>query len=73
MPKSKRDKKISLTKVEKKSGLETKQKLVDNVRTCVDTYSRLVEIEKVLALTFSDNKWIYEGFIRYTANYFKLY
>ena len=40
MPKSKRDKKISLTKVEKKVGLETKQKLVDNVRNCVDTYAR---------------------------------
>jgi len=41
MPKSKRDKKISLTKVEKKPGLETKQKLVDNVRNCVDTYARI--------------------------------
>jgi len=41
MPKSKRDKKISLTKVEKKVGLETKQKLVDNVRNCVDTYARI--------------------------------
>eukprot|EP00088_Acartia_fossae_P048012 TRINITY_DN5222_c0_g1_i5.p1 TRINITY_DN5222_c0_g1~~TRINITY_DN5222_c0_g1_i5.p1 ORF type:complete len:239 (+),score=50.88 TRINITY_DN5222_c0_g1_i5:41-757(+) len=41
MPKSKRDKKISLTKVEKKVGLETKQKLVENVRNSVDTYSRI--------------------------------
>eukprot|EP00088_Acartia_fossae_P041060 TRINITY_DN42936_c0_g1_i1.p1 TRINITY_DN42936_c0_g1~~TRINITY_DN42936_c0_g1_i1.p1 ORF type:complete len:242 (+),score=72.95 TRINITY_DN42936_c0_g1_i1:37-762(+) len=41
MPKSKRDKKISLTKVEKKVGLETKQKLIDNVRNAVDTYSRI--------------------------------
>merc|ERR1719192_1313779 len=41
MPKSKRDKKISLTKVEKKSGLETKQKVVDSVRNCVDTYARI--------------------------------
>jgi len=41
MPKSKRDKKISLTKVEKKAGLETKQKLVDSVRNSVDTYARI--------------------------------
>ena len=40
MPKSKRDKKISLTKVEKKQGLETKQKLVENVRISVDNYAR---------------------------------
>jgi len=41
MPKSKRDKKISLTKVEKKPGLETKQKLVDSVRSSVDSYARM--------------------------------
>ena len=39
MPKSKRDKKISLTKVDKKPGLETKQKVVDTVRNSVDTYA----------------------------------
>jgi len=41
MPKSKRDKKVSLTKVDKKNGLETKQKLVDNIRTGVDNYARI--------------------------------
>ena len=41
MPKSKRDKKISLTRVEKKNGLETKAALVDKVRTAVDSYARL--------------------------------
>jgi len=41
MPKSKRDKKISLTRVEKKNGLETKQKLVDKIRTGVDNYARI--------------------------------
>jgi len=41
MPKSKRDKKISLTKVDKKVGLETKQKLIENIRNAVDTYSRI--------------------------------
>jgi len=41
MPKSKRDKKISLTKVDKKPGLETKQKVVDTVRNSVDTYARI--------------------------------
>ncbi|XP_028853899.1 mRNA turnover protein 4 homolog [Denticeps clupeoides] len=37
MPKSKRDKKVSLTKTAKK-GLETKQKLIEELRQCVDTY-----------------------------------
>ncbi len=46
MPKSKRDKKISLTKVEKKQGLETKQKLVESVRSSVDNYARYSLIEK---------------------------
>lgn len=40
MPKSKRDKKISLTKVDKKPGLETKQKVVDTVRNSVDNFAR---------------------------------
>ncbi|XP_071854130.1 mRNA turnover protein 4 homolog [Apostichopus japonicus] len=40
MPKSKRDKKVSLTETKRK-GLEFKQKLVDEVRGCVDTYERL--------------------------------
>ena len=44
MPKSKRDKKISLTKVDKKPGLETKQKVVDTVRNSVDTYARYKKV-----------------------------
>ena len=40
MPKSKRDKRISLTRVEKKKGLETKAALVEKVRTAVDSYAR---------------------------------
>ncbi|XP_032405305.1 mRNA turnover protein 4 homolog [Xiphophorus hellerii] len=40
MPKSKRDKKISLTKTAKK-GLESKQKLIEELRKCVDTYRNL--------------------------------
>ncbi|KAM9859916.1 mRNA turnover protein 4 homolog [Aulostomus maculatus] len=40
MPKSKRDKKISLTKTAKK-GLEAKQKLIEEFRKCVDTYKYL--------------------------------
>uniref|UniRef100_A0A3B4AH13 Ribosome assembly factor mrt4 n=1 Tax=Periophthalmus magnuspinnatus TaxID=409849 RepID=A0A3B4AH13_9GOBI len=40
MPKSKRDKKISLTKTTKK-GLELKQKLIEELRKCADTYRNL--------------------------------
>lgn len=40
MPKSKRDKKISLTKTVKK-GLQSKQKLIEELRQCVDTYKHL--------------------------------
>ncbi|KAG7478423.1 hypothetical protein MATL_G00080630 [Megalops atlanticus] len=40
MPKSKRDKKVSLTKTTKK-GLETKQNLIEELRKCVDTYRYL--------------------------------
>ncbi|XP_061794751.2 mRNA turnover protein 4 homolog isoform X1 [Nerophis lumbriciformis] len=40
MPKSKRDKKISLTKTAKK-GLGSKQKLIEELRKCVDTYKYL--------------------------------
>jgi len=41
MPKSKRDKKISLTRVEKKGGLATKAALVERVRLAVDNYARV--------------------------------
>ncbi|XP_072042226.1 mRNA turnover protein 4 homolog [Amphiura filiformis] len=40
MPKSKRFKKVSLTQTKKK-GLETKQKLIEEIRSCVDNYARL--------------------------------
>ncbi|XP_019397037.1 PREDICTED: mRNA turnover protein 4 homolog [Crocodylus porosus] len=40
MPKSKRDKKVSLTKTRKK-GLEAKQNLIEELRKCVDTYRYL--------------------------------
>ncbi|KAM4860604.1 mRNA turnover protein 4 homolog [Thomomys bottae] len=40
MPKSKRDKKVSLTKTTKK-GLELKQNLIEELRKCVDTYKYL--------------------------------
>ncbi|XP_011499041.1 PREDICTED: mRNA turnover protein 4 homolog [Ceratosolen solmsi marchali] len=41
MPKSKRDKKISLTKTSKK-GLTLKQHIIEDVRTCVEKYSTIV-------------------------------
>jgi len=40
MPKSKRDKEVTLTKTKRK-GKETKLKLVDEIRQCVDTYTNL--------------------------------
>ncbi|KAG7199494.1 hypothetical protein KM043_014114 [Ampulex compressa] len=40
MPKSKRDKKISLTKTSKK-GLVLKQQIVDDVRNCVEKYNQI--------------------------------
>lgn len=40
MPKSKRDKKISLTKTNKK-GLEGKQKLIEDILECVDKYENI--------------------------------
>ncbi|XP_036055208.1 mRNA turnover protein 4 homolog [Onychomys torridus] len=40
MPKSERDKKVSLTKTAKK-GLELKQNLTEELRKCVDTYKYL--------------------------------
>jgi len=41
MPKSKRDRKVTLSKTQKKVGLETKQSIVDKIRQCVDEYPRL--------------------------------
>ncbi|KAM4703746.1 mRNA turnover protein 4 homolog [Rhinophrynus dorsalis] len=40
MPKSKRDKKVSLTKTAKK-GLQVKQNLIEELRKCVDTYKHI--------------------------------
>uniref|UniRef100_T1ITR9 Ribosome assembly factor mrt4 n=1 Tax=Strigamia maritima TaxID=126957 RepID=T1ITR9_STRMM len=43
MPKSKRDKKVSLTQVKRKP-LETKQQLVQDVRSCAEQYARVFVI-----------------------------
>ncbi|KAH9489956.1 mRNA turnover 4 [Bulinus truncatus] len=40
MPKSKRDKKVSLTQTRKK-GLELKQKLIEKIRESADQYARI--------------------------------
>uniref|UniRef100_A0A6M2DIZ4 Ribosome assembly factor mrt4 n=1 Tax=Xenopsylla cheopis TaxID=163159 RepID=A0A6M2DIZ4_XENCH len=40
MPKSKRDKKISLTKTDKK-GLALKQQIINDIRSCVEKYSTI--------------------------------
>ena len=40
MPKSKRDKKVTLAKTKKKVGLDFKQALVDKIRVAVDKYPR---------------------------------
>ena len=41
MPKSKRDRKVTLTKTSKKGGLEFKQGLIQRIRESVDNYSNL--------------------------------
>ncbi|XP_014208340.1 mRNA turnover protein 4 homolog [Copidosoma floridanum] len=41
MPKSKRDKKISLTKTSKK-GLELKQHIIEDVRACMERYEHVI-------------------------------
>ncbi len=41
MPKSRRDRKVTLSKVKKRTGLETKQSLVSRVRSAVDEFQRL--------------------------------
>jgi len=41
MPKSKRDRKVTLSKTEKKAGLEFKQDLVEKIRNCVNDYARI--------------------------------
>jgi mRNA turnover protein 4 len=41
MPKSKRDRKVALSKVTKKIGLNFKQDLIDKIRQAVDNYDRL--------------------------------
>lgn len=41
MPKSKRDKKISLTRTTKKGGLQFKQSLVEEIRKSVENYARI--------------------------------
>ena len=41
MPKSKRDRKVTLSKVSKKVGLNFKQELIDKIRQAIDKYERL--------------------------------
>ena len=41
MPKSRRDRKVTLSKVKKRTGLETKQALVDRLRSAVDDKERI--------------------------------
>ncbi|QQP56106.1 Ribosome assembly factor mrt4 [Caligus rogercresseyi] len=45
MPKSKRDKKVSLTKTEKKVGLENKRVLVDKIRDTLSGHTRIFLFE----------------------------
>ena len=40
MPKSRRDRAVTLSKTRKKVGLEFKQSLVDKIRKAVDDYAR---------------------------------
>ena len=40
MPKSRRDRTVTLSKTRKKVGLEFKQNLVDKIRKAVDDYAR---------------------------------
>ena len=40
MPKSRRDRTVTLSKTRKKVGLEFKQSLVDKIRKAVDDYAR---------------------------------
>jgi mRNA turnover protein 4 len=42
MPKSRRDRQITLSKTRKRPGLETKQALVDKIRKAVDETSRVI-------------------------------
>ncbi|XP_037082237.1 LOW QUALITY PROTEIN: mRNA turnover protein 4 homolog [Pollicipes pollicipes] len=41
MPKSRRDRTVALTKTTSRKGADTKAKLIDDVRQCVDEYARL--------------------------------
>ena len=40
MPKSRRDRKITLSQVKKKVGLESKQAIVEKVRSAVEEHAR---------------------------------
>ncbi len=65
MPKSKRDRKVSLTNTRKK-GLELKQKLIEEVRECVDKYARifLFSVENMRNSKIKDvrNMWKHSRF-----------
>lgn len=65
MPKSRRDKRISLTRTKKK-GLETKQNLIEEVRDSVDKYARIVifSVENMRNSKIKDvrNSWKHSRF-----------
>nr|XP_054756985.1 mRNA turnover protein 4 homolog [Lytechinus pictus] len=65
MPKSRRDKRISLTRTKKK-GLETKQSLIEEVRDSVDKYARIVvfSVENMRNSKIKDvrNNWKHSRF-----------
>ncbi|CRK87768.1 CLUMA_CG001533, isoform A [Clunio marinus] len=60
MPKSKRDKKVSLTKTNKK-GLENKQKVIEDIQGCAEQYPNVflfsVENMRNSTLKFIRNEW----------------
>ncbi|XP_064651741.1 mRNA turnover protein 4 homolog [Lineus longissimus] len=65
MPKSKRDKKISLTRTDKK-GLELKQRLIGDIRNAVDKYARIfifsVENMRNDKLKLLRTEWLHSRF-----------
>ncbi len=66
MPKSRRDRKVTLSKVKKKIGLETKQSLVTRLREAVDRHERLfvfsVESERNQHLKDIREQWKHSKF-----------
>ena len=66
MPKSRRDKRITLSKVKKKVGLETKRNMVDKLREAVDQYARCfvftLENQRNILLKEQREKWTQSKF-----------